>query len=223
MQRKLKVESLPSDIHGCKLENVRGVPGKVQHVNEDGTIERVDGMVVQADMDVKIIEFRDPKMNGKTVELCSGAKFTLNLIDIMGQICPDLLCLGEVVVAKGKEYKLVYEDIPIEGWTIRDRSDTKNPNAKQTCYPEGIKTQKDLMELLISHEAIHLCPFANWRIEYPAEVQERMDMDALEVREKALEERKAAIKKEFERQESLLATQRAEIAKKKKGNAQGEE
>jgi len=212
---KIEIESLPCDDRGCKLSNIRSTPGKVQFVNEKGEVEKVEGRRVEVDMDVKVIELRDSKV-GRVVELCEGCVFTLVIDDAGGQVCPPLLSLGDIVVVKGVSYTLRYENIEIEGWTIRDRANINNPNAKLCCYPEGIKTQKQLMDLILGHESLFKSPFVRWNITYPVEVQERMDMEALEIREKALEERRAKIKKEFEKQTTILKNQRKELEDRKK-------
>lgn len=214
-RNQIQVESLPSDLKGCKLDGVDTYPGKVSHLNEHGVIEKVDGLCVEAKMDVRVYELRDPRC-GRIIELYDGTKFRLTLQDIQGQICPSMMCLGEITVAKGKEYTLTYCDDPIEGWTIRDRSVRDNPNAKQLCYPEGIKTQRQLMDLILEHEAIHACSFADWSLEYPPEIQSRMDMEQLEMREKSLAEKQSSAKKEFERQQALLKAEREKLSAKKK-------
>lgn len=217
MARPIKIESIPMDENGQpRIGEVSGVPGKVRVIDADGTRE-VDGVRVKTTMEEKSIVIRSANI-GKVIDMFPGTKLTLYLTDALnGQQCPPTMCLGEVVLVKDKVYELEYDNLPINGWTVRDRSDVKNPNAKQLCYPEGIRNQKELMDLILGHESTFTCPFAKWHLTYPEEVQEKMDMDALDTREKALAERKAEVEKKFKKQEEELQKERARMAKVKKG------
>jgi hypothetical protein len=211
------MEALPLDGNGNPiLDNLSAVPGKITVIDEDGKRE-IDGLRVQAKMEEKEIHIRSANV-GKVIDVFPGSKLTLYIKDaINGQICPPTLCLGETVLVKDKVYELEYDTIPINGWTIRDRSDVKNPNAKQLCYPEGIRNQKELMDLILGHESTFTCSFVRMQLTHPPEIQRDMDLAALDQREAALLERRAAIEAKLAQQEKELKKERDKFLNTKKG------
>lgn len=217
MSRDIRIESLPLDENGQPvLETSRGVPGKVKLINDKGQVSEVDGLRVAAKTETRSIKVKSSHV-GKIVDICEGSKLIISVTDAPnGQQCPSSLIVGSVVFLKDQVYELNYSKDPIKGWTIRDRSDVKNPNAKSSCYPEGINDQKELIELLLEQSATHECPFVRYHIEYPAEVQHKLDMEQLVAREEALAERRKAVEQQLAKQAEVIEKKRKEISSKYK-------
>lgn len=212
---KIAIDSVPMDEQGNPLPvEMSTMPGKVAHIDDNGEKQLVDGAKVIAKLETKAITIESANI-GRQINICPGAKLTISIEDAPnGQQCPPTMCLGEVVLAKNKIYELEYCTDPIQGWTIADRSDPKNPSARTTCYPEGVRNQKELIELILSHESFYKCPFVRSNIVYPIEVQHKMDMEALLARETALLERKKLVEEQFKKQEAALEKARKALEKK---------
>jgi hypothetical protein len=71
------------------------------------------------------------------------------------------------------------------------------------------------MDIILSHSAIYQCPFANWNLVYPEDIQDQMDMKALEEREHSLIERRKAALEAFAKQEKEINAKKMAMAKKK--------
>lgn len=213
---RIVIDSLPMNEQGEPINDLKlsGVPGKVEFIGEDGVKQVIDGIKTVTQVESKVITIKSANI-GRQINICPGAKLSLSIDDAPnGQQCPITMCLGEIVLAKGKVYELEYCNDPIVGWTIADRSDPKQPNLRVTCYPEGIRNQKELIELILSHESFYNCPFVRHTIIYPAEIQHKMDMDALLSREAALLERKKAVEEQFKKQEAALDKAKKTLEKK---------
>lgn len=223
------IESLPLDEQGRPiLKHLPGEKGKITILDKDGTRE-IDGVRVKTELETKIIKLGSSNI-GRVIDICEGSKFRISLGDaVNGQVCPGTMALGEVVLVKGKLYELEYTDIPVVGWVKRDISQ-KDPNAKVQCYPDHIRTQKQLIDLILSHENIYTCPFAKWNIEYPPHIQDKLDMESLERREQALKEKKLAVEAQFLKEEKELKKRKdmkvkeiAERAKVEESSKKGDE
>jgi hypothetical protein len=133
-----------------------------------------------------------------------------------GQLCPDLVTLGEVVLVKGASFELTYsDDIIDESWTRVDRviRDGLLQGKKSKLYPEYLKTQKELMNTLLRHESVVACPFVRFKLEHPPEIQKDLDLEVLIQQEKALKERKTKAEEEFKKQEDKLIEKRKTFEK----------
>jgi hypothetical protein len=216
------VESLPLSESGMpQVVHKPGKPGKVKVIDEDGT-RIVERIIPDFEKEFKLVKLQSANV-GRLVEIFPGSKFKIILGRASnGQECPIIYCLGLVVLESNKEYELVYEDIPIEGWTVRDCSKlAQDPNAETLCYPKGIKTQKLLIDTILRHESIYNCPFAYWSLEHPPEIQDQLDMRQLEVRETALEEKRKAMQEAFKKQEAKLASDKKRILDAKEAKLKG--
>lgn len=219
---EIKIESVPLDPQGMPIvKHLPGERGKITLIDKDGSRE-VEGVRVKTEMETKVVKLGSANV-GRLVDICEGSKFRISLGDsVAGQVCPSTMILGEVVLVKGKLYELEYSDKPIEGWTKRDISQ-KDPNAKVKCYPEHIQNQKQLIDLILSHESLYSCPFAKWNIEYPPHIQDKLDMEALERSEAALKEKRAAIEAQFLKEEKALKERKSKKEKEIKTRSQVEE
>jgi hypothetical protein len=214
---EVTIESLPLTEAGMPKFNTKSpIPGKVKVVDKEGSRE-VDGLISQTELEQKKIIIKNANI-GRIVELYPGTKLSLMVTDAAtGVECPIVCCLGNVVLERNIEYTAEYEDIPIEGWMIRDCSKlATDPNAVVPCYPRGIKTQKQLIEVIFKHESLYNSAFARWTLKYPEEIQERMDMEHLEARERALEEEKARVKETLAQKEKQLLEARNNLMRKSK-------
>lgn len=210
----VNIDSVPVEGMGSPIINndsFEVVKGKVKTIDEQGVRETTES-ITKIKEERKVVLIEDAQV-GNLVEIFPGSKLHILASDIESQMCPILLTLGEVVLSKDKKYTLEYEDIPIKGWQLKDRYDTKNPNAKQRCYPDEVETQKQLIECILGHESTYNCAFVNWHLEHPPEMQEKLDLEALEVREDAIAQRRlareATYKKEmqdFEKAKKELTT-----------------
>lgn len=210
-------EELPlSDTGQPIIKSLPQKEGKIKTITETG-VTYVDGMRSQAELKQRRITI-DSGHIGQVVELYPGTKLKIMLNRAAnGQECPIIYCLGQVVLESNREYELEYADIPIEGWTIKDCAKINtDPTAETLCYPKGIKSQKSLMEVILKHSAIYQCPFATWRLEYPEDIQEKMDMEALEIREQSLIERKKAALDHLAEQQKKLDQERKRLVDKTK-------
>jgi len=220
MAKAIEVESLPLDANGEPVlsDVTTKHSDSVQHITENGTTKERGNKIVVGNMDVKSIRIETANI-GKTFDVFEDSILHLSVGDaVNGQICPTSVILGEIVLSKGKNYQLTYnKNLPIdESWTTIDRVTRGGISGEMILiYPAHVKNQAALMNLILSHESISTSSFVKMRLEHPVEIQEKLDIEALIVRENSLKERKEKAATEFKLMEKKLEEEKKKLEEKK--------
>lgn len=175
------------------------------------------GKLIVGSSEVTVVKI-ESAIKGNSFEIFNGTKMIISVTDALdGTICPPIVILGEVVLMKGKEYNLTY-DITLhvdETWRKIDILSRLSSKLEYTLlYPPHIKTQKELMDLILRHESISTSPFVRLKFEHPIEIQEQLDIEALVTREAGLAERRKKAEEEFKRQELQIEKDKKKLTKK---------
>lgn len=177
------------------------------------------GKLIVGSAEVKVQKLESAIISKKDqYDVYPGTKMIISVTDALdGTICPPSVILGEVVLLKGKVYELIYDS----SLHIDETWQTINIMARFSAklefvplYPPQIKTQSALMDLILRHESISNSPFVRLRFEHPAEIQERLDIEALVLREQGLAERRKKAEEEFKLQELQIEKDRKKLTKK---------
>lgn len=204
------IESVPMDRAGQPvLTGLSSAPGKVRRVGEGGRTEVLDAIEVTMDMDRKVINIPDAR-KGRPFKLCKGAKVTIRVSDAKDVNCPGLVTIGDVVFAKDVKYELTYDDIPIKGFTKQNSAST-DVNSQIKMYPEYIETQKDLLECIFKHEGMYTCSFVRFTVEFPPEIQLKLDVNALLEKQQLMEDIKRKQEEEFRLNQRNLSKEREKL------------
>jgi hypothetical protein len=219
-RRPIEIESLPMDANGEPMMGnvITRTSNEVQHITEDGVVKE-RGQKIVVENTVKKVIIIDSAIVGKTYDVYEGTKMIIGVNDAPnGQICPNSVILGQIVLFKDKVYELIYDkNLPIdETWMTVDRVTKGGVSGEMVhLYPKHLKNQAELMNVILSHECISTSPFVRLKLEHPVEIQETLDIEALITREKALLERQKKAQDEFKKQEEKIKKDREELEAKK--------
>jgi len=198
-----------------QFDEVTNKLGDVRMPDGKGGVTIDKGQRAEVTLQTKTIQIESGLLGKDVVKKYPNSRLTIWASDMANQNCPESLLVGHVVLVKNKQYELVYAPIPIEGWTTKDVAKPTDPSAQTTLYPDHIKSQDKLMDLILSHLAVHGSPFVSWTLEHPPEIQAELDLKQLETEQESLEERERLAQEKFLKEKALLEKKMKDAMKKK--------